>query len=203
MLFLCRFHQIIYGDLKRRDGQIASENERITQIAAEIPKDDQNDGFMSIQSRALTAIMDMDDDVARTKQLADEYTVIGLWATAEQHLGQVFIPLAAHVNRVPESSVKCSYRWDDFTAGYAPLGIDLKSLHDFADADECRVLNNTIKHSGKVCARLAQYPFFTSHLNLKLFGIQFEMQRYVNAVTHFVGSLIERASRIIDPSFRS
>lgn len=38
------------------------------------------------------------------------------------------------------------------------LGIDIKALLGFAAVDELRLLNNAIKHQGRVSAQLAKYP---------------------------------------------
>jgi hypothetical protein len=202
---LCRFHQIMYANLKERDAEIGRQHEELKKPseAAKAASDEEAEDHAIGASRIRMAIRDADDEVEKTKNLADHFTVIGLWATVEQYLGKVYVPLAAHVNRVVAASVNAPYRWDDFRAGFRGLGIDLTALHGFPDADECRVLNNTIKHTGFVDTRLGQIVFFAPHRGKDLSEVEFEMQRYVNGVTHFVGSLIERASKIIDPTFRT
>ena len=86
---------------------------------------------------------------------------------------------------------------------YNSLGIDLTTLNGLADADECRVLNNSIKHGEMVDERLAQFPFFTAHLGTELTNLDFEMQRYLTGVFNFCGSLIEAGNTLLDPSFRT
>lgn len=205
LTYLCQFHQIIYAALEQRDATIGQTFEQLHKALGEVKasSEDAAEGHAVAESRLRTAIMDADDEVEKTKNLADHYTIIGLWATAEQYMGKVYVSLASHINRTTAASVNAPYRWDDFHSGFLAFGIDLTTLHDFLDADECRVLNNTIKHAGLVNARLARFAFFAPHQNKDLSQVHFEVQRYVNGVTHFLGSLIEQASRIIDPTFRT
>lgn len=50
------------------------------------------------------------------------------------------------------------------------LGIDIKALPGFAAVDELRLLNNAIKHQGRVSAQLAKYPGWVQGEPLREFG---------------------------------
>ena len=140
-------------------------------------------------------------EIARVKHFTDEYTVIGLWATAERFLGKVFAHIESSQSGVDVASVSRPYRWDEFQTAYANKSIDLTTLNGYADADECRVLNNSIKHAEIVNERLAQNPFFAPFQNKLLADVDFEMQRYVTGVFNFVGSLIESGNHLLDSNF--
>ena len=201
--YLCQFHQITYSKLAEQDAQIAEEYKRQKLIvdAVKTESDEEAEGLALAKSQMLSGFRERDDDIEKAKQLADEYTVIGLWATAEQYLGKTYTSLYSHVHAVPAASVNAPYKWQDFTTRFSTLGVNLASLDDLPDANECRVLNNAIKHSGKVEGAIAQYPFFATHQGEDLSEIPFQLQRYVNGVTHFISSLIGAASKLIDPAF--
>jgi len=153
------------------------------------------------ESRIKDSFLSRDMEIDRVRHFTDEYTVIGLWATAERFLGKVLANIEALQSGVDVASVSRPYRWGDFKTAYTHKSIDLTALNGYADADECRVLNNTIKHTETVNQRLARFSYFTPFKNKLLAGIDFEMQRHVTGVFNFVGSLIESGNRLLDPNF--
>lgn len=201
---LCHFHQIMYGELERRSDLVGAENEKFKKHFKSLTEDlddDDNEALMVYQSRFNTAVIDRDIEIGRAKRFADEYSVIGLWAMAERYLSRVFASVVAEQTGVDRSTVQTPYRWNDFVAGFDNLGIDLTALDGFGDADECRVLNNTIKHAEIVDNRLGQYACFTGHVNEELSKIEFEMQRYASGVYSFCGSLIAAGNKLLDATF--
>lgn len=78
----------------------------------------------------------------------------------------------------------------------------LNQLLGYTDANECRVLNNTIKHQGTVNKRSSKFPYFSSHVGKELPNIEFEMQRYYNGIWNLLGELIQKGNRLLDPNFR-
>lgn len=51
------------------------------------------------------------------------------------------------------------------------LGIDIKALPGFAAVNELRLLNNAIKHQGRVSAQLAKYPGWVQGEPLRELGV--------------------------------
>ncbi|WP_417733308.1 hypothetical protein [Rosistilla oblonga] len=201
---LCRFHQIMYADLGNRAAHVDAEYERFSKSLEEqraSVNDDSREAFMVYESRTNSAFMNKDIEHARVKHFSDEFAIIGLWATAERYLGKVYANIVALQSGAGVDTVTRPYRWPEFITEYQTLGIDLTTLDGLPDADECRVLNNTIKHGELVDQRLAQFPFFAAHLGAELAKIDFEMQRYLNGVFNFCGSLIEAGNTLLDPSF--
>lgn len=201
---LCRFHQILYADLSR---QTAAVDEQCAMLKAQVDAaskkltDEEEDAFAVHVSRFRTAIMDKDKELDRVRRFADEFTVVGLWATAEQFLNRVFAELESATTGVDVQSVEAPFSWPNLSAAFTAKAIDLTLLNGYTDANECRVLNNTIKHAGHVNNRLAQFAYFAPHVGKRLTEIDFAMQRYLKGIFHFIGSLIEAANRQIDPSF--
>ncbi|NOY30639.1 MAG: hypothetical protein GXP28_10865 [Planctomycetes bacterium] len=201
---LCRFHQIMYGDLTKRALHVDAEHKRFSDALEEQREkvsDDDREGFLVYESRMNSSFMDKDLEHARVKHFADEFSVIGLWATAERYLGKVYANIVATQTTVTVASVTRPYRWNDFQSQFLTLGIDLAALNGYPDADECRVLNNTIKHGDFVDQRLAQFTFFSSHGGVQLTKVDFEMQRYLTGVFNFCGALIEAGNILLDPNF--
>ncbi|RDZ28200.1 hypothetical protein DX914_03380 [Lysobacter silvisoli] len=141
----------------------------------------------------------VDSENRRIRAYADQMIVVGLWTIAEQFLGKVYRGFVAFRDSVDENGVNAPYRWDHFVSSYEQLGIDLAALENYANADECRLVNNAIKHDPVVGSRLQALAFFFPHLGKDLEALQLDVQRYVNGVSDFLGSLIEKANESLDP----
>ncbi len=101
----------------------------------------------------------------------------------------------------PIQNINVPYRWDQLISLFETKSIILNTLDGYSDADECRVLNNTIKHGDIVSSRLAEFTFFSTLQGENLQKIDYEMQRYYNGISSFIGSLIESGNKLLDPSF--
>ncbi len=139
--------------------------------------------------------MDKDIENKRVVNFVDHMTVVGLWAIAEQFLGKVFRGYKSRIDNSPPESVQHPYRWDSFVNIFATIGIDLSACDKLKNADECRVLNNAIKHDPTVGNRLMSFHYFVQYQGKRLEEIPLEMQRYLNGVSDFLGSLIEYADQ--------
>ena len=201
---LCRVHQVMYADLNR---QVQHLDERYAHFKNLLDEqrphvsDEEMDWFHLQESRMNDSFLSKDLEIERLKSFSDEYSIIGLWAAAEQYLGKVFAHIEHHQTGVSIEDVRRPYRWDEFINQFNTKSITLSALNGYLDANECRVLNNTIKHAGVVNDRLAAFTYFAPHRGKKLSKVDFEMQRYVDGVFNFLGSLIESGNRLLDPSF--
>ncbi|MCD0457844.1 hypothetical protein [Roseiconus lacunae] len=201
---LCYFHHITYADLKRRLDFLAEEHQRFTQyILEEEQKVDEGDreAFRVYESRTRTNFMDRDIELERAKSFADEYSIIGLWAMAERFLGKCYASIVAQRDSVPSDTVKRPYKWKNFKTAYKTFMIDLPTLHDYDNANECRTLNNAIKHFELVSDPLAGFTYWSAHRGMKISEVQIEMQRYATGVYNFCGALIEAGNKHLDPTF--
>ena len=194
MYDFCRLQQIIHGHI--------AENEKAIDVFVEQHKEQlaSADENSMMYVRAREQIHAQSSSNSQTYQFSNQMTVIGLWAIAEQTMGFVYKKMCFHINGTQESDVKVPYRFNDFNKEFAKLGITLSTLDSFQDADECRTLNNTIKHGHKIEGHIVEFPYF-SPLNGKLIlEVDFELQRYVTGVIQFLSSLIEQGNKVLDPS---
>ena len=201
---LSRLHQLIYNDLEMRDDSLQEQfNEFKSTIESRRLGDGEDQELFNIrQSRAYSGFNDEWAVIDRCKFFSDEFCIIGLWATSEKFMGKIYKAIEAAQKNVPIQNITAPYRWDQLTTKFSEKLITFNQLDSYSDADECRVLNNAIKHSGYVNDRLVEFSFFTQHQGKELQEINFELQRYYNGVSSFIGSLIEAGNQVLDPSFR-
>jgi hypothetical protein len=121
--------------------------------------------------------------------------VIALWATVEQYLSRCLVVAEGALGTMPNDAG--SFRWNDLDRRYVTVGIDLRSLTGHAAVNECRVLNNKIKHLGIVDDELSSFPHFAHRRGTRLTDIELDLQRYVNGVFEFVGHTLESADAAI------
>ncbi|MDH5786177.1 MAG: hypothetical protein OEZ16_11305 [Chromatiales bacterium] len=202
---LSRFQQVVLGDLNERNVEFEKQyqlfQESVKKALSSVSDEDEMETLNYQTSRTGSYFINQGLVIDRCKAFSDEFCVIGLWATAEKFLGKVYAHIESYQSGGNIDDVNAPYRWDIIEAKYIEKNIHLNQLPGYADADECRVLNNTIKHAGYVNQRLAQFPFFTQYQGTELTNIQYEMQRYYNGIWEFLGSLIESGNRVVDPSF--
>lgn len=189
----CRIHQIVYQEIERLDNRLkefAAEHKDIINPPANI------EGSEILQSRVLDAIVGQGQENERVTAFVDQMSVVGLWAIAEQFLARVYRSLRGHLERRDPEKVAAPYRWSDFIHAFLTLGIDLTRCENFANANECRAVNNAVKHDPVVGPQLVTFSYFKPHAGANLINISLEMQRYFNGVSDFLGSLIETGNSI-------
>ena len=191
MFDFCRIHQIVYKEIDVIEAEL-------DKIEIEPLSGDIEDYSDLANSRKMDFIIGKTHENDRIVSFVDHMTVVGLWAIAEQFLGKIYRAYFSIANGVDEDSISAPYRWDDFLREYNNLGIDLTSCINYENANECRVLNNTIKHANKVNSRLASFSYFNSYTGQDLERVPLEMQRYLNGVSDFLGSLIEIGDKKLD-----
>lgn len=186
----CRIHQIVYKEIESIDVKLDSLGVENIKFTGDI------ESFEEYQkSKTISAVMGMDIENNRIVNFVDHMTVVGLWAIAEQFLGKVFRGYKSLTDNCAPEDVKCPYRWDEIVTVFTTIGIDLLACENFQNADECRILNNAIKHDPAVGNRLMSFSYFVNYQGKKLEDVPLEMQRYLNGVSDFLGSLIERADQ--------
>lgn len=141
--------------------------------------------------RRMDSIFAENMDIQKSSRAINRMLVVALWALAEQNLGRVYRQIISIRSNIEPESVKAPYRWDEIKKSYLSEKIDLSQLDDYAIADECRVLNNNIKHSRLVSNTLAKFPMFKTHFNKNLDNISIDIQRYFSGIANFLGNLME------------
>jgi hypothetical protein len=186
----CRIHQIVYKEIAHIEEKLDALNLKDIQFTGDVESFDEYQ-----KSRLLDAVIAKDIENKRVISFVDHMTVVGLWAIAEQFLGKVYRGFKGLTDSCKPEDVSAPYRWDNFLTEYGAIGIDLTKCENFGNADECRVLNNSIKHGPVVGSRLVTFAYFLPYQGKKLEDVPLEMQRYLNGVSDFLGSLIETANQ--------
>lgn len=196
----CRIHQIVYKDIRHVEKHLEEiESNKVS--TEELDDEEMEEARRVSYSRRLDYIMDMDEENKRIHAFVDHMTIIGLWAISEQFLGKVYRGILSIQNGSNVDSISTPYQWDRIKTAYLEIGIDLAERENYSNANECRVLNNSIKHSSKVGQQLIQFEYFRSMEADNLDTVPLEMQRYLNGVSDFLGSTIEKGNEILGYTF--
>ena len=188
----CRIHQIVCKEINEI-------NVKLNSIPAEKMAYDSDETFEDLQKiRLRQAVMDQDIENARVSSFVDHMTVVGLWAISEQFMAKIYRRLVSEQEGLREEDVKTPYRWDEFKKEFEVRGIILESCDNYVNANECRALNNSIKHDPTVGSTLISFSYFTPYANQQLEKVPLEMQRYLNGVSDFLGSLAEKSHEILN-----
>ncbi|HGV9339695.1 hypothetical protein [Enterobacter hormaechei] len=127
--------------------------------------------------------------------IANDSVVINTWAIVEQYMTRGLACLISKMENKNISDVVPPYKWNSIQQKFLSYGIDFNSLPSYDDINECRVLNNKIKHLNIVDSALEKFPSFSGKLNMQLFGMNYPLQKYILAAHHFIGMLLEECSQ--------
>lgn len=154
MFDFCRLQQITHSHI--------TKNEQEIDEICEYYKDEMRNATDESMSfvRLRENINAQSSSNYQTYQFANQMIVVGLWALAEQTMGFVYKKMFAHINEIVESDVNIPYKFEEFKKKFLQLGIALESLDTFNDANECRTLNNTIKHGHKIEGHILSFSYF-------------------------------------------
>jgi hypothetical protein len=189
---LALFNQAAYSDVMRRIEALDERAREIRSWVQPVEGDDEIESFQIMWSRANDGVISGEIEAEAISRYADEVTTVDTWAFAEKNLNRGLAELRTLLV-LPAVS---SHRWPDIQAAFQECGVDLNALDSFQDADECRRVNNTIKHSGVVSQGLAQCAFFAPHAGNDISSIELPTQRYYFGVADFVGAMFEKCSDI-------
>lgn len=194
---LCTFHQMYSSQHVQQNKQVESftkELDKIKKKCDESSDEDELAGLEISYSRVREIIYNNDLMLARTKYFANSSFVISLWATVEQFTSRILLSLEKQLGMTYSEP---PHIWDKKIARYKKFNIDITAYLNYENIKECRVLNNKIKHVGKVDDALAKFSFFSDLKNKSLEEIEYDLQRYSKSVFEYIGFVAERAERII------
>ncbi len=186
---LCLFHQVIDDDIRRRTEVVDERFERYARIRDEVGWDDEGASIGLAQFDQVTRTLDM--ETRSMRRHADQLFVVGLWAMAEQYLGRTLLYAEdPSSERLPGEA---PHRWEVLVRRYGATGVDLSTMKSYASANECRILNNKVKHVGRVDAQLATFENFhgLEGASLEDGQVSIALQQYSDAVFEFVGCTME------------
>lgn len=192
-----RLHHFAYSSFQEHDAMLdvfAASLKAEKTIASEDFEEYESE--MIGKTRRMDALLAEEMDLERSVRTINRMFVVALWALAEQYLGKAFQKSVSLRTGTAVESVKAPYRWDTFKTAFLPEGIVFETLNGYAIANECRVLNNHVKHSPVISSKLAAFPPFSGHLGEPLERVEIDPQRYLNGISNFLGSLIETGNAI-------
>lgn len=193
---LALFNRAAYSTIAERNAradQMAGQAQAIFDQPGQHEDDDAHEMRAQIASRLRIAAYNEDSVSSAICRYADELCIIALWAFAERNINATLEVLDRHTGQ----PARQDHRWNILKTALGHYNISLEALDSYADADECRLVNNALKHSGKVSGALLAYPAFTQSAGASLQHLQLDTQRYYFGVSDFIGALLEAASGFI------
>lgn len=194
---LCTFYQMYFSQHINQDKHVQSFTKELEKIKQKYDESLDEDELAELEisySRVRQFIYNNDLMLARTKYFANSSFVISLWATVEQFTSRILISLEKQLG-MPYSEPP--HVWNRKIARYMDLNIDITAYLNYQNIDECRVLNNKIKHVGEVDDALARFLFFSNLNNKSLEEVEYDLQRYSNSVFEYIGFVAERSDSTI------
>lgn len=188
------FHSFVCNTYEKNVKAIKNLSSQMPKFDPESLDEDEYEAALLIQARHREKVGYYDDLNEKASSIADDSVVINLWALIEQFSTRCYSLLASSREGVPVESVVPPYRWDQLSKRYLNYQVDLTQMVSYSTANECRVLNNKIKHLHKVDNELAKFAHFKDKENEPLYYVEYRLQDYVIAAHHFIGSLIEESS---------
>lgn len=186
------YHQIVADRLKNLYMELEKAYEELKVKREKIDLENMDGDEAEIHnyqfSRALSGLRGRELELDSSSAFLKNYYIIGLWAMVEQYVGKTLTIGERNING---SSSAGSHVWSDIVDRFSKIGINVKACKGYSNIDECRVLNNKIKHIGVADEKLAEYPYFRNFSGQDLNRINFELQRYTDSVFEFVGNVME------------
>ena len=150
--------------------------------------DDENELFEIRLSRMRENIFDHDLVLKQTKYFASSMLVVSMWAMIEQYTGKALIQIESENGKPYQEP---PHKWDLKISRFKACSIDIETHKSYPDINECRVLNNKIKHDGKVDQSLSRFSYFASLLDQELENLEFDLKRYYVRSFEYIGHVLE------------
>ncbi|WP_415349345.1 hypothetical protein [Clostridium perfringens] len=207
---LCRHSQFLANEHNRQLDRIKKFNEEHVKLDELISKEekyikdnietltvkekeDYQDKIQQIeimQSRIRETIFNANDELNSSIGFMRKSFIVTLWSIVEQFCSKC-LDLAETELTEPAKNRSNSHIWDILESRFEAIGINLRSIIGYEDINECRVVNNKIKHVGYVDSALVKkYPSFTSYLNKNFRLVDLDLQRYSDSVYDFLVNLM-------------
>jgi len=193
-------HQIAYSFVNRKWNEIEGRVNQFKKIDENRPANlsDEEDDYLSIKLSQMRSQINSDDGlIMASKSLADETFVIMLWSTIEQFLCRNLTKIEACKLSIDEKDVKINFRWDQILKKYKSYGIDLISIQFYPESNECRVLNNKIKHSNYVDEELSTYENFKTFKGVNFKEIELPLQKYHDMCYIFICEVLKCSGNLL------
>jgi hypothetical protein len=95
------------------------------------------------------------------------------------------------------SSRAAPHKWLELSKRFSRIGIRLATCKSYAGANECRILNNKIKHVGTVDGELSKFGRYSEVAGMPIDKIEIDVQYYANAAYEFIGCVMEVSGDVL------
>ncbi|MER8388346.1 hypothetical protein NKH14_23000 [Mesorhizobium sp. M1380] len=189
---LCLFHRTIDSEIRQRGAALT----RFIDENAPLPPEELRDESFAIwQSRIEEAVFSHEAQTRSMESFSDQLLMVALWSMVEQFCGRALIETER--SKKCQQGLESPHQWHLLVRRFKDLGADLDMGASYAAANQCRVLNNKIKHVGRVDPELAAFSRFAGSLNERLDDMQFDLQYYSDGVHEFVSWTFYTADNLI------
>jgi hypothetical protein len=149
-----------------------------------------------IEARFREEVSAEDMMIAQISRTSARSIVVNSWILVESTMGEAYSILSHALSGTAPSST--SYRWDQFSSQFNATGISLANLSGFENANLCRLVNNAIKHAGKVSETMAQSAQFFGLKGYELRNIDIAPQPLITGAHSFCMDLLESVQKKVD-----
>ena len=202
---LCLFQHAIQREIDQRNEAAAEATSelraRYQSTRSDPIEDDEAEEWRAVVfSRMRESLNVHDMETASIQAFGDHLVVVGLWSMVEQYCGRTLLILEKGAEN-SSTHRDSPHQWDALAKRFAAAGIVLAGCKSYEGVDECRILNNKIKHSGFVDAQLSRFARFRNDLGKDLRRLQLDLQYYADSVYEFTGCVMEAADDLLPDEF--
>jgi hypothetical protein len=194
---LCLFHQSIYFQLNERDKALEDYASEKRPWFERHERENSDDEWEAVQLSRVRETMNVHwMETTGIQAYGDQLLVVACWAMVEQYCGRVLIATEMELGG-PANRIEAPHKWHDLVKRFKGIGLDLLKCESYSGVDECRVVNNKIKHVGFIDKELAKRSAFIGMEGKSFDKVTMPLQSYVDAVYEFVGCTMEMAGDLL------
>lgn len=186
-------HNMIRSTLIKRSEAIQEKEKNSVKI---VLSGDETEEFNRV--KYLDRIRNEDLMAEQIMKTSARSVIINSWMLAERAMGESLSILNKEKKGI--SKEKADYAWPEFLAKFKAFGINLEALPGYENAKLCRIVNNAIKHHGKVSKEMSEAQQFIGMEGRNIRDVNISPQIMVTAASGFSVALIETVDKNISIS---
>jgi hypothetical protein len=188
---ICLFQQNSHTAVQLRNERldvIAAENSEMDlMVNAQATMDDEErEGRMLAQIRRRDHVLAEERLLETIEAFNAELVTIAIWTVIEKNLFQMLNAIEIGAGKAPSKNA----RFDAMTKGFLSFNVNVETLDGFFDIDECRSVNNAIKHGGTIGSGLESFRSFAGLSGEPIRTQTLDLQRYLFGAYTFLGKVL-------------
>ncbi|RZG78569.1 hypothetical protein EXE10_17640 [Acinetobacter sp. WCHAc060033] len=146
------------------------------------------------RSMIMDQLGDQADNIRDISSIGEELAIIGLYKTLE-----ITIKKCARLSGLfSDKEISGMFNFKKLESNFEKKGIIIKNIENFKEFNELRLINNSLKHSGKVDMELHELDPLSWEIHSEITHFPEHFKRLINPSLNFLRLLgIEIASKII------